>query len=213
MGGENERSIGSETLIDRVCEGFETAWKSEGRPTIEEYVERLPTEAREAGLREMIALEVHLRSAAGEPVSRSEYHQRFPEQVATVDAAFASLDTSDPNASPRDSQIGGTVAAPRPGEQITDSLTERRIGRFVVEKRLGRGTFGAVYLAHDEQLKRAVAIKVPHAHLVARREVIDEYFAEARILAGLDHEHIVPVYDAGSTDKVPCYVVSKYVEE
>jgi serine/threonine-protein kinase len=43
----------------------------------------------------------------------------------------------------------------------------RQIGRYRVENVLGKGGFGLVYLAHDDQLERLVAIKVPHARLVA----------------------------------------------
>src|SRR5262249_57056486 len=41
---------------------------------------------------------------------------------------------------------------------------------------------------------------------------VELYLAEARILAGLDHPHIVPVYDVGRTDDGLCYVVSKFIE-
>jgi serine/threonine protein kinase len=43
-----------------------------------------------------------------------------------------------------------------------------RIGRYSVERLLGRGSFGCVYLAWDDQLQRRVAVKMPHPHLVAR---------------------------------------------
>src|SRR4051794_5865917 len=74
------------------------------------------------------------------------------------------------------------------------------IGRYRVEKLLGKGGFGCVYLARDEQLQRGVAVKVPHPHLVARPGDADAYLTEARTVAGLDHPHIVPVFDVGSTE-------------
>ena len=88
----------------------------------------------------------------------------------------------------------------------------RRIGRYRVERVLGKGGFGLVYLAHDEQLQRLVAIKVPHRRLVARPEDAEAYLTEARTVASLDHPNIVPVYDVGSTEDCPCFVVSKYID-
>jgi serine/threonine protein kinase len=81
-----------------------------------------------------------------------------------------------------------------------------------VERVLGEGGFGLVYLANDEQLVRRVVIKVPHRRLVSRPEDAQAYLAEARTVAGLDHAHIVPVYDVGSTAECPCFIVSKYIE-
>ncbi len=81
-----------------------------------------------------------------------------------------------------------------------------------MEKLLGQGGFGLVYLAHDDQLQRLVAIKVPHRHRVSTAEDAEAYLTEARTVANLDHPHIVPVYDVGSTPDYPCFIVSKYIE-
>lgn len=88
----------------------------------------------------------------------------------------------------------------------------RRIGRYVVEGVLGEGGFGVVYLAYDEQLQRSVAVKVPHPDRIAAAGNAEAYHAEAQAAARLDHPNIVPVYDSGSTDRFPCFIVSKYIE-
>ena len=87
-----------------------------------------------------------------------------------------------------------------------------RIGRYRVERLLGKGGFGLVYLAHDDQLQRLVAIKVPHATLIATTMDAEAHLVEARTVANLDHPNIVPVHDVGSTEQFPCFVVSKYVD-
>jgi eukaryotic-like serine/threonine-protein kinase len=86
------------------------------------------------------------------------------------------------------------------------------IGRFQVERVLGEGSFGIVCLALDDQLNRRVAIKVPHPHLVAQTVDVNAYLTEARTVASLDHPHIVPVYDVGSTPEFPVFVVSKFID-
>jgi serine/threonine protein kinase len=100
---------------------------------------------------------------------------------------------------------------PGPNGEGGDKLPET-IGRYRVKKLLGEGSFGRVYLAHDDQLQRLVAVKVPHRKLVTRPEDAAAYLTEARTVAGLDHPHIVPVYDVGGTEDCPFFVVSKFIE-
>ncbi|MGO9919135.1 MAG: protein kinase domain-containing protein [Isosphaeraceae bacterium] len=87
-----------------------------------------------------------------------------------------------------------------------------KLGRYRVLDRLGEGGFGRVYLARDDELARSVAIKVPNPDRIARADEVELFLNEARIVAALDHPHIVPVYDAGRTPESLCYVVSKYIE-
>jgi eukaryotic-like serine/threonine-protein kinase len=88
----------------------------------------------------------------------------------------------------------------------------QQVGRYRIKKVLGDGGFGRVYLAHDDELRRFVAIKVPHKKLVARPEHAEAYRIAARTVANLDHPNIVPVYDVGSAEDCPCFIVSKYIE-
>jgi WD40 repeat protein len=83
------------------------------------------------------------------------------------------------------------------------------IGRFLVRRELGRGTFGVVFLAHDPLLNREVALKVPRPEVLVTPELRARFRREARAAAGLDHPHLVPVYEVGETGPV-CFLVSAY---
>ena len=107
--------------------------------------------------------------------------------------------------------VSPTDGAPAAAGMAPAGLPDR-IGRYRIERVLGKGGFGLVYLAHDDQLSRPVAIKVPHRNLVDRLEDAEAYLTEARTVANLDHPHIVPVFDVGSTEQFPCFVVSKYID-
>jgi len=98
-----------------------------------------------------------------------------------------------------------------PAEEPSQPLPEH-IGPYRVERLLGQGGFGRVYLAYDARLDRRVAIKVPHRHLVTRLEDVELYLAEARTVAKLEHPHIVPIFHVDGTDEHPFYFVSKFIE-
>ncbi|MEO1614431.1 MAG: protein kinase [Planctomycetota bacterium] len=93
-----------------------------------------------------------------------------------------------------------------------NKLPAERIDRYRLERLLGRGGFGSVYLALDEQLGRQVALKVAHLDLVKADETAEIYLDEARHVARLDHPNIAPVYDAGSTEDFPFFFVAKYID-
>ena len=94
----------------------------------------------------------------------------------------------------------------------TSGADPSRIGRYRIIRQLGRGGFGRVYLAHDDDLDRPVAIKVPNRERITGPGVAESFLSEARILAKLDHPHIVPVHDVGRTEDGLCFVVSKLIK-
>jgi serine/threonine protein kinase len=85
------------------------------------------------------------------------------------------------------------------------------IGRYIVERCLGRGGFGAVYLARDDELQRSVAVKVPRLEKSASSQRVEQMLQEARTVAQLQHPGIVSVFDSGRTPDGNPYFVMEYV--
>jgi serine/threonine protein kinase len=84
-------------------------------------------------------------------------------------------------------------------------------GEYSLQRELGRGGMGVVYLARDVQLDRDVAIKVLPTHLAHAREARERFLREARMAAGLSHPHIVPIHRVGEAGGFVFFVMS-YVE-
>ncbi len=111
-----------------------------------------------------------------------------------------------------------STQGPEPSDIFMGEATEgapKRLGRYVIERRLGRGAMGAVYLARDPRINRPVALKV----IPLEKEFEDDELAEARVRffreaesAGrLTHPHIVTVYDAGE-DKGLAYIAMECLQ-
>ena len=99
----------------------------------------------------------------------------------------------------------------RPSSMAPLGQARTMIGRYKVIRQLGRGSFGVVYLSHDSDLEREVAIKLPSQERLELAGGADSFLREARVVAGLDDSGIVPVYDVGKLETGECYVVSKYI--
>src|SRR5688500_17373720 len=82
--------------------------------------------------------------------------------------------------------------------------------RYEVLEELGRGGMGVVYLAHDAELDREVALKVLNADCTSPASAA-RLLQEARVLARLEHPGIVPVYDAGTLPDGRVFCVMKRV--
>lgn len=74
--------------LDRVCVEFEAVWKRGETPRIEEYLSDTHGRERSKLLFELLVLELDYRHRSGETPSAPDYHPRFPDNSAIVEAAF-----------------------------------------------------------------------------------------------------------------------------
>src|SRR4051812_17624197 len=87
-------------------------------------------------------------------------------------------------------------------EAATDqsALAAALAGQYEIEREIGRGGMGIVYLARDLRLDRLVAIKTLPPQMVGDPSVRERFLREARTAARLSHPNIVPVHRADETD-------------
>jgi serine/threonine protein kinase len=86
----------------------------------------------------------------------------------------------------------------------------RNFGRYRILDRIGKGGMGAVFRAHDTQLDRTVALKVPFLG-DDDAEMRQRFLREARSAAALHHPNICPVFDVGEIGGVP-YLTMAFIE-
>ncbi|MEA2393058.1 MAG: eukaryotic-like serine/threonine-protein kinase, partial [Solirubrobacteraceae bacterium] len=84
-------------------------------------------------------------------------------------------------------------------------------GRYRVLDRVGSGGMADVYCAQDLQLGRKVALKILHRRFAEDREFVERFRREASSAAGLQHQHVVSVYDRGEYDGT-YYIAMEYLE-
>ena len=86
------------------------------------------------------------------------------------------------------------------------------LGRYRLDRTLGSGGMAIVYLAHDRELGRAVAVKLLADNLANDPTFRDRFLREAQLAAPLSHPNVVRVYDSGQDDDCRPYIVMEYVE-
>lgn len=101
--------------------------------------------------------------------------------------------------------------APATGTGGSPSVLPAPFGRYQLRKLLGKGGMGSVYLAHDTQLDRPVALKIPLLAGAEDAQVLARFYREAQAAAALHHPNICPTFDVGSIDSVP-YLTMAFIE-
>src|SRR5207253_2373699 len=93
-----------------------------------------------------------------------------------------------------------------------DARLDSLVAGYRVERLLGRGGMGAVYLADDMQLDRKVALKLLLPDLAEDASFRERFLRESRIAAGLEHPNVVPIYQPGDADGTLDYVAPEQIQ-
>ncbi|MBI3361426.1 MAG: serine/threonine protein kinase [Chloroflexi bacterium] len=92
-----------------------------------------------------------------------------------------------------------------------EDLTGKQLGPYRVVAPLGEGGMAAVYKAYQPGMDRYVALKILPRHLASEPQFVKRFHQEAKVIAKLQHPHILPVFDFGEADGYT-YIVMPLVE-
>ena len=142
---------------------------------------------------------------------------RNKSKPAAAQAAPAAAAKSVARAAP----IAAPIAAPKPAPAAAASKAvpaagqPERLGRYVLEREIGRGAMGIVYLGRDTAINRSVAIKaIPLASEFSDAELVEarsRFFREAETAGRLNHPNIVTIYDVGE-ERGLAYIAMEYLK-
>jgi tRNA A-37 threonylcarbamoyl transferase component Bud32 len=200
--------------LEEVCCRFEQAWRSGGRPRLEDFVTGPEGDERLALLYHLLRLEVDYRRRAGEGPSAADYQTRFPEATAVLQEVFASTPgPAGPPSSPgpeaeNPEQTGPELLPPTMDEghagvkgdgQATRSSGDAPSSRYRKLRPVPgpQGNLGEVWVAEDTELHREVVLKEIKQEHAQHQEFRDRFVLEGEVTGRLEHPSIVPVYGLG----------------
>jgi serine/threonine protein kinase len=96
-------------------------------------------------------------------------------------------------------------------DRLLERVRHAALGEYEILTELGRGGMATVYLAHDIQLDRKVALKVMLPAMLEGEDMVERFRLEARTAAQLSHPHIIPIYAVRTAEQL-VYFVMKFVE-
>lgn len=202
---DSQGNLSLDTLkrLDEVSAEFESAWKTGKRPRIETYLGTATEPECTLILRELLKLEVELRTAAGQQVAAADYYPRFPEHSDVISAILApegatiAGPTSAPAAESVTPSVSGAATEPTSGHaDVLPFLAPSnkpgslgRLGQYEIEGIVGRGGMGVVLRALDEKLNRIVAVKVLGPQYATNASARIRFEREAKAAAAVSHDH------------------------
>lgn len=111
-----------------------------------------------------------------------------------------------------DDHPAGNTLCPRTGDIMAQGPCGKRIDRYEVERWIGGGGMGAVYLARHSMLQHRVALKLLHPSIAQRADILERFLREARATASLGNRHIVRVHDCAVTPEGTAFIAMEKLE-
>ena len=182
---------------------FTDELRSGTRPQIEDYLAEIASPWRDALFSALLRAELEVQSDGDEPlfIFRQQYLERFPDRKKVIERLFSDMEARATTVSHTDpaTQPVETIAAPVStavvqAAKVADPA-QSMMGRFRVIRELGAGANGQVFLAHDPNLGRDVAIKIPHPDRLRSEHDVERFLRTARAAAQLRHENLCPIYE------------------
>ncbi len=202
-------------LSELVKVDLQRSWSAASGRMLEEYLEKFPSLGNQESVdANLIIAEFEARSSVDSELVLASYESRFPSQFPQVkQLASQLLDSSMTDSSPkrikaelaqasidtsRIDQLRDTKAGEQKESTVVDLPAE--FGRYRILRELGSGAMGKVYLAHDSQLDRQVALKTPSFTGGDEDDMVTRFYREARAAAKIQHRNICPIFDVGEID-------------
>ncbi len=135
--------------------------------------------------------------------------------VATRLRRLLDADRAKPKPAPPAPAAQTAAAGPIPATAQPAGTDPQRLGRYLLEREIGRGAMGVVYLGRDTAINRMVAIKaIPLASEFSDAELVEarsRFFREAETAGRLNHPNIVTIYDVGE-ERGLAYIAMEYLK-
>jgi serine/threonine protein kinase len=191
--------------VDAVAEQFDRDWNARQPPRPADYLGRLPESLRPSLAVELACIDLEQRIRRGLPVDLDAYLAELPELAAAGPGARADLEAHQQ----RQLALQTTRLADPP--PAAEAALPSHIGRYPVHRRIDGGGQATAYLGLHPTLGRPVVLKWLNADLKPDPAHGERLAREGRLLAELNHPHIVRVHDLDVHQGRP-FLVMEHVE-
>jgi len=208
----SELSLDSLQTLTELVETFEQCWRRDACLVEEFLLDQLARPApagtpeiawRSAVTRAVIAVDLEFRRDAGQTPTEASYQAWLPGFEHDIVEAFRSL--KDPE--PSDDRPGSAVE-PDTRDSMLPKESGQQIGTYVIERELGRGGMGVIYLARQKGRHGPVALKAPLPGQSA--DALSRFRLEALAASAITSDAVVRIYDV-NVDGEPPFFVMQYV--